>query len=235
MTQDKQKNPPDMTSVLDEHKRDIFTSMNCINVGIIQSFDASNMTAQVSFAIKKVQSIDENGGRVIVERPILVQCPIVVLSGGDSYVSFPISAGDECILLFNDREIDRWWSTGSAQAPQSPRAHDSSDAFALVGVRSLQNIISGYYEDGIRMQSGASKIDVTDSAINSETQDFTQTGDMTVDGGFAVLGTMTGNSGTIDVDADIVQEPGREIHAGNGANGTFDTVTVVDGIVISGS
>ena len=37
------------------------------------------------------------------------------------------------------------------------------------------------------------------------------------------------------LNANLMQESGRSIHAGNGATGTFNIVNVVDGIVISGS
>jgi hypothetical protein len=69
-----------------------------------------------------------------VEYPVLVDCPYFVLQGGGAYIDMPISAGDYCLVLFNDRDIDNWWSTANVADPASTRKHSFSDAIALVGL-----------------------------------------------------------------------------------------------------
>jgi len=60
-------------------------------------------------------------------------------------------------------------------------------------------------------------------------------GNLTVRENMTIEGTTYGNGGDWNIDANIQQSSGRSIHAGNGANGTFNIVTVVDGIVTGGS
>lgn len=240
-------NRPDLVTVLDNLKRDIFFEMNCVNIGIVQEFDETNQTAKVRLALKRVESVAPDGTQTLKERPILLQCPVHILSGGDGYITFPISAGDECIVLFNDREIDNWWNTGEVSAPSTSRFHDASDALVIVGVRSLQKAIADYFVSGIRLQQAASKIELDGTDIDSTAGNWTQNGNMTitgnhtvqvnlvVQGNMTIQGNVSGNGGTINVADNIVQSAGKTVSVGNGATGTFDTVTVEDGIVVSGT
>lgn len=242
MTKIEQLTPPDLTDVLNELKRDIEISFNCVQIGIVQDFNSADQTASVQIALKKIVGESADGTRTYEERPILLKVPVVILYGGNSYMSFPITAGDNCLVVFNDREIDNWWSKGGVQNTTTKRAHDIADAMAIVGLRSLQNSITNYLTNGIRIQrNSGTKIELTDALIESfatlfkHNGDAEITGNTLINGNLTILGTTFGSGGSWVIDADIDQASGREIHAGNGANGTFDTVTVVDGIVVSGS
>ena len=240
-------NQPDLSTVLDGLKRDIFYEMNCVNVGIIQSFNSEDQTATIRLALKRVTEVKDDGTQVIQERPVLLKCPVHILSGGGGYITFTIQAGDECIVLFNDREIDNWWNTGDVRPPTTSRMHSISDALAIVGVRSLQMAVADYFTSGIRLMQAASKIELDGTDIDSTAGTWTQNGDMVVtgnqtvqqnqiiQGNMTVLGNMFGNGGTVTLKDNLVQESGKSISAGNGATGTFDVVTVVNGIVTGGS
>lgn len=136
MTQMKQVPAPDLSEVLDSAKQDLLYRMNCVNVGIIQSFDAAKQTVSVRIAIKRIQSITPDNTRIFSEHPVLLECPVFFPCGGGHTLTFPIAVGDECIVLFSDREIDNWMISGGVQPPSTMRAHDISDAIALVGIRS---------------------------------------------------------------------------------------------------
>jgi len=124
----------ELKDVLNKTKQDILFNLNCVQVGTIVSFDADKNTASVRLNFQRQLA---NGQ--IIDYPVLKECPVVFLSGGKSYLSFPIKAGDSCLLLFNDRDIDTWWYTGETNVPPTPRAHSLSDAFCLVGVRPQSN------------------------------------------------------------------------------------------------
>jgi hypothetical protein len=180
--------------------------------------------------------------RILKEYPLLIKCPVFHLYGGSAYMTFPIVAGDNCILLFNDREIDNWFVAGGVQAPTALRAHDISDAIALVGIRNLQNSIVNYLTNGVRIQyDESSNIEFTSDLIETVAELFLHNGDMEVDGNVTVNENLTikgvarGNGGTITLDANLVQSGSQYIEAGNGATGTFNVVTVVKGIVTGGS
>lgn len=235
----KDLNDPDLVTVLEAAKRDLSVKLNAVNIGIIKAFNAANQTASIQIALKQVIGVAPDGTRTIKEHPLLLECPVMTLFGGDSFLSMPIQAGDTCIVLFNDREIDNWLYDGGIQTPSTPRLHSIADAIAIVGIRSFQNSIATYLANGIRLSfSPDSRIDLTEDAINSVAELFTHTGNFRVVGNFYVTGRVYGNGGVddnLDLYTSITQQPGYEIHAGNGATGSFTAVTVVDGIVISGT
>lgn len=233
---------PDLSEVFDAAKHDLRMTLNAVNIGRIESFNPATQTASVRIAISSVKEVLPDGTRIIQEFPILMECPCVTMFGGGSFVNLPIQKGDSCLVFFNDRQIDGWMSTGQVQPPATARSHDISDAIALVGIRNYQESIARFLADGIRISFAAnSEIDLTDNLIESTAALFMHNGNMQVsgnhlvEGNFTVLGTTYGNGGNWTIDSDITQTAGRSIHAGNGATGTFDTVTVVDGIVTGGS
>lgn len=123
---------PTLVDTFASLKQDIFRSMNCVKVGIIQTYDPNRHTAEVQIAFKRVL----NDG-TISDYPLLVDCPVFTLQGGGGSIQFPISAGDNCVVLFSDRNIDAWFQNGTPAAPFDARCHDLSDGIVLVGINSL--------------------------------------------------------------------------------------------------
>jgi len=238
MTITKQIAPPDLPATLDEAARAIKVSLNCVQIGIIESFDSARQVATVQIAMNQLREIKPDGTKVIEQYPLIKECPVHTMFGGDSFINMPVRAGDNCLVFFNDRSIDQWLNKGGTQLPDTSRVHDISDAICLVGIRHYQNSISRFLADGIRISFSAnSEIDLTEDAIDSVADLFTHTGNFRVDGNFYITGDMYGENGAgeLSIRTDIRQASPYSIHAGNGANGTFNVVTVVDGIVVSGS
>jgi hypothetical protein len=168
--------PPDLNRVLEAAKRDLSVKLNCVQIGVIQSFDTSTQLATVKIAMKQVTRINDDDTREVREYPLLLECPVITLFGGDAFLSMPIQSGDSCVIFFNDRQIDNWLNFGDGQAPTVSRAHDISDAICLVGIRPLINPISDYLADGIRIYySEAASVDLTDDGI-------TMNGNVTING-----------------------------------------------------
>jgi hypothetical protein len=141
--------PPDLKELLSYTKFQIKAEMNCISLGTIQSFDSKTQTATIKMNFKRVlkaaippTTTGSLAKNKVVEYPLLVKCPVFVLSGGDSAVHMPIEAGDQCIILFCDRDIDSWFTTGETMRPNSPRMHDINDGIALVGIKPAPSPIS---------------------------------------------------------------------------------------------
>ena len=120
--------PAEISDVTRELRRQIFTELNCVAIGEIESFDQPTQSAKIRLAYKR-----RINGRVI-DYPVLLDCPVVLLQGGGAYITFPVKAGDSCLVLFCDRDIDRYWVDGTIAAPDSPRKHSLSDGIALVGL-----------------------------------------------------------------------------------------------------
>ncbi len=126
-------NPPDLDDTLKELKNEIFANINCVQIGKIEKVN-SNQTVEIQIQVKR-----RVNGDVTKDYPLLVDCPYFVLSGGGAYIDMPIKKGDSCIILFNDRNIDNWWSTENVKEPADRRKHNLSDGIALVGINSSVN------------------------------------------------------------------------------------------------
>lgn len=154
-----QANEPTLASLLALHKEDVMWSINCHQVGEIVSFDPSTQTAEVQIKMLRMM----NGE--LKEYPVLIDCPCIILAGGEGRLTLPISAGDSCLVLFNDKDIDNWYAGGQTMPPNTERLHDFADAIALVGVRNMQNKISDYLADGTELKYGGSTIKLQDNKV----------------------------------------------------------------------
>jgi hypothetical protein len=140
----------------------IMSAMRVSIPGIIQSFDPEAVTAVVQPAIKGVEH-DASGAEVSVNLPLLVDVPVIFPRGGGCTLTFPVSAGDECLVIFADRCIDFWWQNGGIQEPVDGRMHDLSDAFCIVGPQSQAKKISGISTTSaqLRTDDGSAFIEVS--------------------------------------------------------------------------
>jgi hypothetical protein len=147
---------PTLRDVLNLLKEEIFLQLNCHQVGEIVSFNPSLQTAEIQVKMKRPL----NGE--LKDYPLLIDCPVVVLSGGAGRLTLPISAGDGCLVLFNDKDIDNWWAYGVSKEPNSVRKHAFTDAMAIVGLYNKSNAISDYLPDGTQLKYGGSVITLKD-------------------------------------------------------------------------
>ncbi|HCO0934228.1 Gp138 family membrane-puncturing spike protein [Escherichia coli] len=130
----------------------IMSAMRVAMPGIIQSFDPDAVTAVVQPAIKGAEQ-DESGAEVSVNLPLLVDVPVIFPRGGGCTLTFPVKAGDECLVIFADRCIDFWWQSGGIQEPVDERMHDLSDAFCIVGPQSQAKKIGGISTSAVELRS----------------------------------------------------------------------------------
>lgn len=110
-------------------KADIFYSLNCVKIGQIVSYNGTKHTAEVQVLFTRVLA----NGQSVTVKPLL-DVPVMTLQGGGASIQLPISAGDQCILLFSDRNIDAWFQNGAQAVPFDGRKHDLSDGIAIVGI-----------------------------------------------------------------------------------------------------
>lgn len=158
--QDKSVVDPDIVDVLHNLKLDIFSSLNCVKVGSIQSFDATKKTAQVQILFKRTLA-----DGTVQSQPLLVDVPVFTLQGGGGFVQFPIQPGDQCVLVFSDRRLDEWYANGAEAAPGDARMHDLSDGIALVGVNALNSSLPTYPSNQVVFSYSGSKVLITSSGI----------------------------------------------------------------------
>lgn len=132
--------------------------------GIIQSYNAGTNTATVQLAIReKVNQMD--GTTQDTDLPLLLDCPVMMPRGGGYALTFPVAAGDECLVIFADSCIDAWWQSGGVQNQLEKRRHDLSDGIVIPGLWSQpRNIAVG---DGIALTAtgGGASVALTTSGV----------------------------------------------------------------------
>src|SRR5208283_486773 len=125
----------------------------------IQSFNATAQTAVVRCAIMESIKINNIGVNSLpanlpprewqVQIPLLVDVPVVMPRAGGFEITLPVTAGDECLVIFADLCIDAWWQNGGVQARMDKRRHDFSDGFAILGPWSQPRVLTNYQTNAI--------------------------------------------------------------------------------------
>lgn len=202
-----------LTEALSQWFTKFSQSFFAVKIGKITAVNYPNQTVDVQVMHKMKDDTFPTLNK-LRDYPLLTKVPFVVLGGGNSHITFPIAVGDYCLLLFCDYEIDRWWLTGEGQPSVIDRRHNISDAFALVGVHSMIDLIQGYSNYVELKYSDTSKVTVgTNITLDN--------GQVNTTGNVTATGVITG----------------AELIAQNGYTGTVTvgskTLTFVSGILIS--
>jgi hypothetical protein len=134
----------------------------------VVSFNAAAMTVQAVPTIIMQYNDPLTGTTKPLAIPPINDIPVVFPGGGGFTLTFPVTQGDECLLVFSSRCIDGWWSTGAAAPQGDLRMHDLSDGFAFVGVRSRPKALSGISTSAVQLRSndGTSHVELSGGRIN---------------------------------------------------------------------
>jgi hypothetical protein len=185
--------PPDLRALLDSFKVEIFANFNSAKVGTIAAFDATN-GPKASVQISSVVPV--NGEQLAY--PLLTDCPVIVVGGGGGALTFPIAVGDPCLVLFNDFDLDVWFTSGNTTEPNTSRTHSLSDGIVLVGVHNLANQLDSYSASNVQLR------------FQGATVELSANGDATVSVGTGkTISLITGDGGQIQVNT--------KVRIGNGA------------------
>ena len=139
----------------------IFNQLNCHQVGAVATFYPATQTADIQIGMQRLvpdfTSVPPQWKAK--DYGLLTGVPVLVLSGGGGTLTFPVTTGDTCLVLFNDRDLGRWFTTGNTQSvPASGRAHAFSDGLAIVGFRNMANLLTGYSTTDAVLQNGGSRV-----------------------------------------------------------------------------
>ncbi len=179
----------------------VWTAMPAVITGV----DLSAQTVSCQPAIKGAQT-SKDGSVSSISMPMLVDVPIVWPRAGGYAVTFPVSAGDECLVVFASRCIDGWWQSGGEQEPAEKRMHDLSDGFAILAPTSQANKLANVQTDGAEFRnesrtqfiklSDDGKIYITATEVVM-VADLSHTGNTTQTGSQTTSGTITGTTDVV--------------------------------------
>ena len=222
--------------MMEQFLKIVFETMNCCKIGKVIAVDSVNQTVDCEIMTK--ETIPQKGGERIVSYPEILKVPFVVIGGGNSYISFPISVGDEALIIFNDFDYTRWQETGEAHPALFRRHHDLSDGIALIGLRNVNRLIQNYsefvkilYDGG---DAGKSSIEVKDVSIDMTTDTVKASKDVAIVGNTTIGGTadVTGNiTGSANIDGATFSTGGTAGISGTFTNAGGVTLTFTNGLI----
>jgi phage baseplate assembly protein gpV len=121
---------------------------------IIVSYDASKQTCQCQPTIQALVR-DQQGIATWVTLPVLVDVPVLFPGAGGFTLTFPVTAGDEVLVVFSSRCIDGWWQLGDVRPQAELRMHDLSDGFALLGTRNQTRLLPSLSTSAVQLRNDA--------------------------------------------------------------------------------
>lgn len=124
--------PSSPNSLTDAIRNSILYQLNNIHTafpGVIVDYDFTKKQAIVQPTINKMYS-----DGLEQPFPLLNAVPVIFPFAGGASLTFPVNAGDPCLLIVCERSIDQWMTTGMQTFPADPRKFDLSDAVAIMGL-----------------------------------------------------------------------------------------------------
>lgn len=131
-------NENDLLSLIKLSLNDFGENFNCVRVGIVQEFIVKEQIVKVKIASQRLIRINRDGTQTTQDYAEIY----AKLCYATPYMNQPPKVGDECVLLFNDREMESWWINGSANQRAYNRMHDLTDCIAICGLRSQPKLIN---------------------------------------------------------------------------------------------
>lgn len=170
--------------------------------GYIVDFDAETCTATVQLGVQAIVS-QPDGSKANDDMPLLTDVPVMFPRGGGAMLTFPVQAGDECLVIFASRSCGAWKQSGGSQVQSAPgRMHSLSDGFALLGTSSQPNAVSNLSTSTTQLRSDDGQTFVELDAAGQVVH-VKAPGGMTIDANVQVNGTVTATQNITSTSGDV--------------------------------
>ena len=116
-------------------KNEIFKDLHVCVPGTVAGVNDDG-TVSVDVALKLKVGVPGLPMGLDTSWPQIGSVPVVTPQGSGGGFVAPPQVGDGCLVVFSDRCIDGWFTTGQPQPLTVTRMHDISDGFAIVGINS---------------------------------------------------------------------------------------------------
>lgn len=126
---DSNANENSIDSVLDSFETYLFSKLNVMRIGIIKEILENNRII-CSITNKRLVKENDDGSKIWKDYPP-IYAEVWYMGSGGTGIDFPLSVGSPCLLLFNDREISSYFSTGEISPLEDFRMHSFNDCIAI--------------------------------------------------------------------------------------------------------
>lgn len=145
---------PSMAEVLKQAMESRLADVHTALPGTITKYDAAKQQCDVQPNIQRKYVTGE-----LVNIPVIPNVPVVFPRSQKAFVSFPLVAGDQVLLIFSERSLDRWLVSGGQVDPADPRKHHLTDAVAIPGLYPFSKPVTAS-TDALRLGNDKSQIDL---------------------------------------------------------------------------
>ncbi len=90
----------------------------------------------------------------LVDSPVIYNVPVAFPRAGEAYISLPIKKGHSVLLVFADRSLEKWLTSGQKTDPEDIRSHHIADAIAYPGLYPFSDPIKINNDDDIIIKNG---------------------------------------------------------------------------------
>jgi hypothetical protein len=136
---------------------DMLRRVNTALPGRIESYNASTGKAEVQPLLQ-----ERYADGAVLTLPRIANVPLVFPRTVAASISMPVAAGDGVLLLFCQRSLDTWLSTGGIKEPDDIRMHSLSDCIAVPGLFPFSTGGTGDTDLVVRRGNAQLKIDGAD-------------------------------------------------------------------------
>jgi hypothetical protein len=193
MVDQKTNREASLNSVVDDAIENRLRELHTCLPGIIEVFNVSTQRAQIRPGIKRIIR-KNNGVEELRELPKLINCPLGVFSFGNFVFTFPVQAGDECMLHFTERSLDAWIRFGDVRRPNDIRMHHESDAYFLPVKTSDKSVVNDYDANNLVLRNRDNNLKLilgVDGNLEIVAANINLTGDVNITGNLDTSGTST--------------------------------------------
>ena len=170
---------PTLLSVIRAFQEETFAKLNCMRIGIIEEVLSIN-EVRCSITNKQLMRTNDDGSSVWQEYPPIF-ARVFYLGSGGTGVAFPLTVGEPCLLLFNDREFDSYFKTGEVSPLVDDRMHSLSDAICIPLYQPTYADVFDVIADNIELSAGES-ITLQAETININASTININGELIVNG-----------------------------------------------------
>lgn len=186
---------PSLMNVLNDFQNKIFNNLNCHQIGKIVKFYSEDQTADINICFKKEVVDLKTQTTTTKDYTLLLKCPVM-----GTYITYPIKAGDYCLVCFNDCNIDSWFENVDNQLPYSIDRHNINDGIAIVGLNNLITKFNDYDNERVNIRNNtiiSGDLEVENIQVNKdiETKGNTESSTYSTNKQQGVSGVFTNTDG----------------------------------------
>lgn len=167
----------EFTEQIEETARSVVNGIHTALPGIVAAFDSGKCVASVRPVGKYITSSGEK-----IDFPVISDVPVLIPCGTSGGIAFPISAGDSCLIICSEIELDEWRSGAVSNAQLR---FDLSNAVCIPGLfRSAPDLVKrAEAQKATIISAGETEIAVSPGGIRMK-------GNLTVDGNVSATGSI---------------------------------------------